>query len=110
MNDKTLTKEFVSGAVLITREDYESMPSPMYALEFNDKKMQALANNIADTLKTQYGFGETEIEDVTENGTDKDIEEFDNIFWSVMESCAVEMGMRYYEDMDSDEYRNIIGK
>ena len=110
MNDKALTKEFVSGAVLITREDYESMPSPMYALEFNDKKMQALANNIAETLKVQHGYGEAEIEDVTENGTDDDIEFFDNTFWRVMESCAIEMGMRYYEDMDNDEYRNIIGK
>jgi hypothetical protein len=27
-----------------------------------------------------------------------------------MENIALDMGMRYYEDMDDDEYLEIIGK
>lgn len=53
-----LNKEFTYKGIVITRGDYESMPCPMYAHEFNDEKMEELVKYIYDTLRVCYGYDE----------------------------------------------------
>ena len=43
-----LNKEFSHKGIVITRGDYESMPCPMYAHEFNDEQMEELVEYIYD--------------------------------------------------------------
>jgi hypothetical protein len=94
-------KKFSSKGISITREDYESLPLPMYAYEFNDEQMQTLVENIANSLCAYYGYTEKDnmrlfgksIETIEEN-------DFDDAFWIEMEECAVTMGMRYYSDIN----------
>ena len=99
---------FVSGGVGITREDYESMPCAMYAMEFTNAQMQELVDRIAYVLSSQYGYNEYEISCLKEDS--QELEDYYDAFWREMENIALDMGMRYYEDMDNDEYLQIIGK
>lgn len=108
MSKKDLKIEFVSGGVGITREDYESMPCAMYAMEFTDDQMQELVNRVADVLSSQYGYTEYEISCLEEGS--QELEDYYDAFWREMEECAVAMGMRYYEDMSDEEYMKIINK
>lgn len=108
MRNDSLKKEFVSGGVGITREDYESMPCAMYAMEFTDDQMQELVNRVADVLSSQYGYNEYEISCLEEDS--QDLEDYYEAFWREMENIALDMGMRYYEDMSDEEYMKIIGK
>lgn len=84
------TKEFATGFknYTISRIDYESMPCPMDTKNFDDEKMQELANRIGNELK-QWNFDE-------DSPYYKD--DVDDAFWKEMEDCAVEMNMPYYED------------
>ena len=90
--DKAMTKEFATGFkdYTISRIDYESMPCPMDTKDFDDEKMQELANRIGEELN-QRNFDEESpyYDDVLADA-----------FWSEMERCAVEMNMPYYEDED----------
>ncbi len=108
MNNNALKTEFVSGGVGITREDYESLPCAMYAMEFTDEQMQELVNRVANVLRTQYGYTEYEISCLEEDS--EELEEYYEFFWREMENIAIDMGMRYYEDMSDEEYMKIIGK
>ena len=108
MKNDSLKKEFVSGGVGITREDYESMPCAMYAMEFTDDQMQELVNRVADVLSSQYGYTEYEISCLEEDS--QELEDYYEAFWREMEDIALDMGMRYYEDMSDEEYMKIIGK
>lgn len=108
MRNDSLKKEFVSGGVGITREDYESMPCAMYAMEFTDDQMQELVNRVADVLSSQYGYNEYEISCLEEDS--QELEHYYDAFWREMENIALDMGMRYYEDMSDEEYMKIIGK
>jgi hypothetical protein len=100
-----MKREFKSNGFIITREDYESMPCAMYAMEFTDKQMQTLVENIACVMGACYGYTEYEIS-CLERGT-QEWEDFEDTFWREMEWCAVNMGMRYYEDMTDEEYSQI---
>jgi hypothetical protein len=95
-----MNKVFSCNGIEICREDYESMPCAMKASEFSDKEMQSLIDNIACVMAGVYGYTEHEIQNLDERGKDK----FNEIFWREMEWCAVNMGMRYYED---DNFRII---
>ena len=108
MRNDSLKKEFVSGGVGITREDYESLPCAMYAMEFTDDQMQELVNRVADVLSSQYGYNEYEISCLEEDS--QELEDYYDAFWREMENAALDMGMRYYEDMSDEEYMKIIGK
>jgi leucyl aminopeptidase (aminopeptidase T) len=108
MSNNDLKTEFVSGGVGITREDYESLPCAMYAMEFTDAQMQELVENIANVLSSQYDYNEYEISILEEDS--QELEDYYNAFWREMEECAVAMGMRYYEDISDEEYMKIIGK
>ncbi len=80
-----LEKEFKIDANLsVSRGDYESLPSPMCAWTWHDRRMKELARRIAMQM-------------VCFKSTDQD--RIMAEFWRVMENVAVEMGMEYYEDM-----------
>lgn len=108
MSKNDLKIEFVSGGVGITREDYESLPCAMYAMEFTNAQMQELVEKIANVLSSQYGYTEYEISCLEEDS--QELEDYYDAFWREMENAALDMGMRYYEDMSDEEYMKIIGK
>ena len=94
-------KEFNTGfqEYTIARGDYESMPCPMKTSDFDDEKMQKLADIIGAQMKL-YNFDEEspDYEDDVEDA-----------FWREMEECAVAMGMTYYEDeVDEEEIKPMI--
>ena len=102
----------INGVQIISRIDYESIPIPMYATEFTDDQMQNLAETIYLTLCNYGGFNKTDVDDYFQtNEMDKELfEDIDNAFWKEMEIIAVNMGMRYYEDMSDEEYNKICNK
>lgn len=108
MRNDSLKEVFISGGVGITREDYESLPCAMYAMEFTNAQMQELVDRIADVLSSQYGYNEYEISCLKEDS--QELEDYYEAFWREMENIALDMGMRYYEDMSDEEYMKIIGK
>ena len=105
MKGNKLTKEFKHNGVIITRDDYESMPCAMCAIEFTDEQMQILVERIANILSAQYGYSEHEIS-LLEQDSEK-MECYEEAFWREMEETAIDMGMRYYEDL-TDEQSNKI--
>lgn len=108
MTTEMMNKEFSYKGIVITREDYESMPCPMYAHEFTDAQMEELVEYIYNTLRVNYGYNEHEINILNSNeDMSSDVEKFDERFWEVMETCAIDMNMRYYEDMSDDEYNEV---
>ena len=107
MSNDSLKKEFISNGVILSREDYESLPCAMYAMEFTDEQMQELVNRISNSLSSQYGYTEHEISCLEEDS--EELEDYYNAFWREMENTALDMGMRYYEDMSDEEYMKIIG-
>lgn len=98
------------GLDIVSRGDYESMISPMYAGEFDDEKMQNLAEEIYQSLRCEYGYSDDEIHDFFTNPDACEDEKMSGHFWIEMENIAVNMGMRYYEDMTDEEYNAISEK
>lgn len=98
------------GLDIVSRGDYESMPSPMYAGEFDDEKMQNLAEEIYQSMRYEYGYSEDELHDFFTNPDACEDEKMSGHFWIEMENIAVNMGMRYYEDMSEEEYNAISEK
>ena len=93
------------GLDIISREQYETLPCGMYAYGFTDEQMQQIAQEIYDTLHSQYGFDKNQLR---EYFTDYDPDsEIDDPFWREMEDIAVKMGMVYYDDMTDEEYQKI---
>lgn len=88
MTQEDLFKMFLVGdtGYTIARIDYEAMPCPMLASRFSDKEMEDLALEISRFF--------------VPDGENKDAD--DNAFWEEVESCAVLMGMVYYEDIYED--------
>ncbi len=111
-------KEFKSqyGDITITREDYEDCTLPMIAVEFSDEQMQKLVDNINLSMRSDY-----DAEQLAwlwayrnlgaENGlTDEQIRFADKMSereFEYFERCATELGMRYYEDLDDEEFDEI---
>ena len=98
------------GLDIVSRGDYESLPAPMYAGEFDDEKMQNLAEEIYQSLRCEYGYSDDEIHDFFTNPDACENEKMSGHFWIEMEKIAVNMGMRYYEDMSNEEYNAISEK
>lgn len=116
VEDSNTKSFYANGFEIISRCDYESMPCPMYATEFDDSKMQDLAEQIYFALTTCYYFSESDVDEYMRHPSDlawEDTDLYDDIdtaFWAEMENIAVAMGMRYYEDMTDEEYNSIINK
>lgn len=103
------------GLDIVSRGDYEGMSLPMYAGEFDDAEMQIIADTIYSTLVCDYGYG-VDAEEYFRNPNHlREVnntlyEDIDDAFWREMENIAIEMGMRYYEDMTDEEYQKICKK
>ena len=95
------------GLNIVSRGDYESMPAPMYAGEFDDDKMIELARLIYQMLNSNYGYTDRELEKYFNNTSANIDEDLDMAFWREMEEIAVQMGMRYYEDMSDEEFEMV---
>lgn len=95
----------VNGLDIISREDYESMPIPMYAYGLDDDKMQSIAQCIYDVLCCQYNIDEVDVIDYFKHNNNN--EYIDEAFWREMEEIAISTGMKYYEDMSEEELLNI---
>lgn len=98
------------GLDIVSRGDYENMACPMYAGEFNDDKMTELARLIYQMLNSNYGYTDRELETYFNDPSANIDEDLDMAFWKEMEEIAIQMGMRYYEDMTDEEYNEIIKK
>ena len=113
MKRTDLEKYFeVNGMAIVSRIDYESLPCAMYAMEFDDEKMQRLAELIYDELSINYHIEDSSLKEYFNGDRDdiEDVEDIDNAFWREMEECAVHLGMRYYEDMSVEEYTEITSR
>lgn len=95
------------GLPIVSRGDYEGLPCPMYASEFDDDQMSELARLIYQMLNSQYGYTDRELEKYFNDQTANIDEDLDKAFWKEMEEIAVQMGMRYYEDMSEEEYKEV---
>lgn len=98
------------GLDIVSRGDYESMTCPMYAGEFDDEKMTELAHLIYQMLNSNYGYTDRELEKYFNDTSANVDEDLDIAFWREMEEIAVQMGMRYYEDMTDEEFENVSKK
>jgi hypothetical protein len=105
MENNKLKKEFKHNGIILTREDYESIPCAMCAMEFTDEQMQILVERVANILSAQYGYTEHEIS-LLEKDTEN-MECYEEIFWREMEGTALNMGMRYYEDFTDEEFEKV---
>ena len=99
-----------SGLPIVSRGDYEGLPCPMYAFEFDDDQMSELARLIYQMLNSQYGYTDRELEKYFNDQIANIDEDLDKAFWKEMEEIAVQMGMRYYEDMSEEEYKEVCNK
>ena len=98
------------GLDIVSRGDYESMSCPMYAGEFDDEKMTELACLIYQMLNSNYRYTDRELEKYFNDPSANIDEDLDMAFWREMEEIAVQMGMRYYEDMTDEEFEEISKK
>ena len=98
------------GLDIVSRGDYEGMSMPMYAGEFDDDKMTELAKKIYLCLTNEYKYTDKELEKYFNDISANVNEDLDIAFWNEMENIAVNMGMRYYEDMTDEEYQKICKK
>lgn len=114
---KDLEKVFVSpfGKSTITRAEYEELGIPMIAEELSDEKMQKLVDIINLSMRSEYddeqlgwfekyrwenGNGLTQEQiNFADRMSEREFEHF--------ECCARELGMRYWEDLDEDEYNEL---
>ena len=113
---KDTEKVFISpyGSITISRQEYEELTIPMIAEEFSDKQMQKLVDNINLSMHSDYsdeelgwlqkyrgdGKGLTKAQ---LNFADK----MSEIEFMYFETWATELGMRYWADLDEDEYNEL---
>lgn len=95
MNERQLeiiSKKFnVVENFSLTRGEFEGFPCPMVACLWNDEQMQKLA----DDVKREFVYNVPT--------TEEDWEELTDQWYRVIENCALNLGMRYYEDLTNEE-------
>ena len=113
---KDVEKVFVSpyGSSTISRQEYEELAIPMIAEEFSDEKMQKLVDNINLSMRSDYGNEELGwLEKYRGDGKGLTpgqlnfADKMSEIEFMYFETCARELGMRYWEDLDEDEYNEL---
>ena len=115
---KDIEKVFVSpyGNCTISRLDYEDLTIPMIAEELSDEQMQKLVDEINLSMRADYSDEELgwlqKYRDLgAENGlTEEQIRFADKMSereFEYFETCARKFGMRYWEDLDADEYNEL---
>ena len=76
----------------LTRGDFEYFPCPMVAITWTDEQMQNLANEIHNNFIYDDSLNEEENE----------------MYWyETIETCAVRLGMEYYESLTDEEIAEI---
>lgn len=102
MNRKQLeiiSKEFpVVGDFSLTRGEFEGFPCPMVACLWSDEQMQELA----DKVRGEFDY------DVPT--TEEEWQDLDDQWYRVIENCALDLGMKYYEDLSEGEREEIDNK
>lgn len=82
---------------IISRGDYENLPIPMCTKEVSNETMQKIADEIFNTLTTNYNeadviaYFESELED------SELWDDIDEDFWKEMENIGIDNGITYYE-------------
>lgn len=115
---KDLEKVFVSpyGSCTISRLDYEDLMIPMIAEELSDEQMQKLVDNINLSMRSEYddeelGWLQKYRDCGAENGLTQEQINFaykmSEREFEHFEMCARKLGMRYWEDLDEDEYNKL---
>lgn len=89
IQEEYINKDFsLDDGFSLTREDYESFPCAMVAVTWTDEQMHELAQKVHNIFQH----------------CDLDDEEEAHDFWyETIETCATEMGMKYYEDLSDEE-------
>jgi DNA replication protein DnaD len=73
--------------------------------------MEELVKYIYDTISVCYGYDEMFISNINSNENISDeVDRFEEKFSEVMETCAIDMNMRYYEDISDGEYNELVIK
>ena len=113
---KDIEKVFVSpyGKSTISRQDYEDLIIPMIAEELSDEQMQKLVDEINLSMRADYSDEELGwLEKYRGNGnglTQEQVNFADKMSereFEYFETCARKFGMRYWEDLDEDEYNEL---
>lgn len=111
------TREFTSifGNSTIRRSEYEEMSVPMISGEMSDEQMQKIVDNINMSMQSDYDQEQLRwLKKYRGNGeglSDEQIRFADKMSereFEYFESCAREVGMRYYEDLGDEEYKMVI--
>lgn len=92
-----LNKEFPinnSTEWQISRGEYEGFPCPMVAFNWSDEQMEALSREIGKE------FNPSDFSVTNQN----EAEWMEEEFYRIIENVAVRMGMKYYEDLTSQEH------
>ena len=115
---KDLDKVFVSpyGSCTVSRLDYEDLIIPMIAEELSDEQMQKLVDEINISMRSDYsdeelGWLQKYRNSVAENGLTPEqlnfADKMSEIEFMYFETCARKFGMRYWEDLDKNEYNEL---
>ena len=95
-----LSKQFkVTDEFSLTRGEFEGFPCPMVACLWTDEQMQQLA----DEVKLWFHYDKYP-------DTYYEMEELEDEWYSVIETCALKLGMVYYEDLTNEEVQEINEK
>ena len=98
--------------------DYEDLAVPMIAEEMSDEQMQKIVDNINLSMRSEYDDEQLQLlwlyrcgggEDIAKL-TDEQINFADKMSereFEFFEGCAREVGMRYWEDLDEEEYEQL---
>ena len=87
----------VKGVNVISRGDYENLPISMCTKEVSNETMQKIADEIFNTLTTNYdeadviAYFESELED------EELWDDIDEDFWKEMEYIGIYNGITYYK-------------
>ena len=87
----------VKGVSVISRGDYENLPISMCTKEVSNETMQKIADEIFNTLTTNYdeadviAYFESELED------SELWDDIDEDFWKEMENIGIDNGITYYK-------------
>ena len=113
-------KEFKSkyGFLTICRLDYIGLDVPMIAEEMSDEQMQKIVDEINLSMAQDYDKKQLNLLWKYKNENCKDLTEEEIRFADKMsekefeyfENCAIKFGMRYWEDLDEDEQKELSKK
>lgn len=103
MNAKQLeiiSRQFnVTNEFSLTRGEFEGFPCPMVACLWTDEQMEELA----DKVKQNFSYD-------TLPTNSNELDELEEEWYNIIEKCALDLGMKYYEDLTDKEVTEIDNK